>query len=264
MDRHTAHPRAGIVQHSFNQRPYHVDGKRADFASLASNRMDGKPADERGGIAKSSLECRATSLVSQVIHERNAGRPYFRTVVCCSRDERGDGSLAGVKKVREGLLTDGPDLGIEREIVLFVTRRHDLRLLRHDTTQQLRGIGDGEVAVNCHGSLSAGVPGLASARADIPAGPLGRGGEPFRSIVVGERIKRCPVGLPIVLRHRPLSRSCEPVWIRTANLASVRGQSSCSHAFAGQPAGLRNPFSELLFVQRLVLVNVQVANGLLL
>ena len=98
----------------------------------------------------------------------------------------------------------------------------------------------------------------------MPAGPFGRGGQPFRSIVGGERIKRCPVGLLVILAHRPLSRSCESVWIRAANLASVRGQSSSSHAFAGQPAGLRNPFSELLFVERLVLVNVEVANGLLL
>ena len=56
VDRHAAHPGAGIAQHSLNQRPYHIDGEWAAFAPLASNRMNGMPADERRGIAKSLLE----------------------------------------------------------------------------------------------------------------------------------------------------------------------------------------------------------------
>lgn len=109
----------------------------------------------------------------------------------------------------------------------------------------------------------------------MTAGPIGLGGwcgaeRSDRARPSGRATRRfCDgsahlVWLLVFCRYRPLSRGCCCTLIPAARSDSVRVQSSSSHAFAGQPAGLRNPFSELLFVEQLVLVNVQVANGLLL
>jgi len=91
--------------------------------------MDGMPTDQRRGIVKGLLECFATSLVGEVIHKSNAGSPYFRATVRCSRDERRDGSRAVVEKVGEGLLANGPDFGIQRTEVPIVNRVHGSGLL---------------------------------------------------------------------------------------------------------------------------------------
>lgn len=56
MDRHAAHSGAGVVEHALDQGPHDIDGERANFASLASDRMDGMPSDQRRGIAQSVLE----------------------------------------------------------------------------------------------------------------------------------------------------------------------------------------------------------------
>jgi hypothetical protein len=45
MDRHAAHSGAGVVEHALDQGPHDIDGERANFASLASDRMDGMPSD---------------------------------------------------------------------------------------------------------------------------------------------------------------------------------------------------------------------------
>jgi hypothetical protein len=62
----------------------------------------------------------------------------------------------------------------------------------------------------------------------------------------------------VVLRVTAAPHSREPP--ATAGSVCLR----LSHAFAGQLAGLPDPLGELLFVEPLILVNVQVAHGLLL
>ncbi|MEI7781202.1 MAG: hypothetical protein WCJ18_04655 [Planctomycetota bacterium] len=56
MGCHPADPWAGVVEHSLDQRPYDIDGERTNLAPLASDRMDGMPADQRRGVLKSLLE----------------------------------------------------------------------------------------------------------------------------------------------------------------------------------------------------------------
>ena len=70
-----------------------------------------------------------------MIHESNAGSPYSRTVVGCSRDECLDSSIAFVEEGGEGLFTDSPGVGIEREKAWFVTARHEsgIFISRHNS-----------------------------------------------------------------------------------------------------------------------------------
>jgi hypothetical protein len=56
MNRHAAHSRAGIVEHSLDQRRHDIDGKRLRFASLASDRMHGMPTHQRRSVVKGALE----------------------------------------------------------------------------------------------------------------------------------------------------------------------------------------------------------------
>lgn len=114
MNRHAPDSWARVVQHSLDQRRDDIDGQWANLTPLASDGMDGVSADQWRSIAEGSLKRFTASLVSQVIHQRDARCPDARTMVCCSSDERCDRALTLIEKRSECLLPDAPGVGIQR------------------------------------------------------------------------------------------------------------------------------------------------------
>ena len=124
MDRDATHSWAQIMAHAIDQRPHDVERQRANFTPLASDRVDGVSAHQRRDVVKCLCERFATSLVSQVIHEGDAGRPNVRTPVRRPSDQRCDGPRSGTEQVIKGLLANAPDVGLESLKVAIVVRVH--------------------------------------------------------------------------------------------------------------------------------------------
>jgi hypothetical protein len=110
---HASDAGARIALDPLDQEFHDIEGERPDLAPLAADGVDGMPADERGSVAQGRAQWRAATLVSQVIHERYAGRPNPWAAVDRPDHERRHRLLALVEQLPERPFANRPLVGIK-------------------------------------------------------------------------------------------------------------------------------------------------------
>ena len=134
MNGHAADPGARVARRALDQRSHDVDGQWLRLAPLAAHRVDGVPANQRGGVAQPRLERFAAPLVGQVVHESDAGGPHPRTAVRRADHEGRDGLGSPPEEIAEGLLPNGPVGGIQGVEAPFIAERDGPRHARNCTS----------------------------------------------------------------------------------------------------------------------------------